>query len=629
MPAAIRSASRSGVVLLFLCVSAWAAEPREIEYLTIEANEGGSSGGHAAIRLDDVVYDFQYHSPGVLRLQRAGVADFLLAYNILQNRGITVSRITVSDDTFTAVRSWFNRRFLTEELEFDTLNDAVADRALVELLLGRGDSAGLELRGTGYFFADGAAIESPTESAALVALRERVQQANGADFLARRRAALHAALTHLTLEAGGSFSRQYRDLMTECLALTALQQALPLQADSFRAPTNDVFQLDDDERVALNRFARQLEDELLALLHSPRPDWGFPLLVGMARLIALRQSIDSGRLVFLDGFAADAAVVPARTLRGRPAMFGDLLEEAGDELGASRAALRRDDTLGEAEFTRIESASTRVDELWQVAVGHRDVRVQVGPLMPARPARRTDVVMLARRSEELERALVAMRQHERDVRQRLEQRYAYNLVGHNCVSEIFRSLNAALAEAAGEATPVSDAAARLASEQTASRSQLGGFIEPGAALTFIPFVSGQAVRHEYRVTATEHLSSYRHRRMAFMYKCENPVLVFLRESNVFTSTVYARNPHDSFFVFFTDAIAARPLFGGLNLAAGLGASVIGLAAVPFDDGEMLRSGVTGVLFSLPELAFINLRKGTFDYVERRYRPVSLAATPAG
>jgi hypothetical protein len=29
------------------------------------------------------------------------------------------------------------------------------------------------------------------------------------------------------------------------------------------------------------------------------------------------------------------------------------------------------------------------------------------------------------------------------------------------------------------------------------------------------------------------------------------------------------------------------------------------------------------------LAFINLRKGTFDYVERAYRPVPAVALPAG
>jgi hypothetical protein len=114
-----------------------------------------------------------------------------------------------------------------------------------------------------------------------------------------------------------------------------------------------------------------------------------------------------------------------------------------------------------------------------------------------------------------------------------------------------------------------------------------------------------------------------------MYRRENPLVVLLRESNTLTSTVYGPNPRDSFFVFFTDAVPARPLLGAVNVAAGLGAGAVGLAALPFDGGRTLVAGVKGVLFSLPELAFVNLRKGTFDYVERAYRPMPAGALPAG
>jgi hypothetical protein len=98
------------------------------------------------------------------------------------------------------------------------------------------------------------------------------------------------------------------------------------------------------------------------------------------------------------------------------------------------------------------------------------------------------------------------------------------------------------------------------------------------------------------------------------------MVVALRESNTLTSPVYEPNPQDSFFLFFADAVAVRPLLGGVNLVAGLGASAAGLALLPFDGGHALLSGMKGALFSLPELAFVNLRKGTFDYVERAYRP---------
>ena len=72
-------------------------------------------------------------------------------------------------------------------------------------------------------------------------------------------------------------------------------------------------------------------------------------------------------------------------------------------------------------------------------------------------------------------------------------------------------------------------------------------------------------------------------------------------------------PRDSIFLFFTDdAVLPRPLFGAVNLVTGLAASAAGLAMLPVDGGEMLWAGLRGALFSLPELIFRNIRKGTFD-----------------
>jgi hypothetical protein len=89
--------------------------------------------------------------------------------------------------------------------------------------------------------------------------------------------------------------------------------------------------------------------------------------------------------------------------------------------------------------------------------------------------------------------------------------------------------------------------------------------------------------------------------------------VFLRESNVVTSTLYRVQPQDSIFLFFTDdLVAPRPLFGAANLLTGLAASAVGLAMWPVDGGETLWAGLRGALFSLPELVFHNIRKGSFD-----------------
>jgi hypothetical protein len=178
------------------------------------------------------------------------------------------------------------------------------------------------------------------------------------------------------------------------------------------------------------------------------------------------------------------------------------------------------------------------------------------------------------------------------------------------VSEIFREVDHALAQAAR-----SDDPERVRAE---SVRRLGGYVEIAGSLVFIPRMSALIVDDTYAVSERERVPSYRDRRVAVMRREENPVWVFLRESNVVTSTLYRPQPRDSIFLFFTDDVGpVRPLFGAVNLVTGLAASVAGVATLPVDGGELLWAGLRGAVSSLPELVFQNIRKGTFDLPEPR------------
>ena len=97
--------------------------------------------------------------------------------------------------------------------------------------------------------------------------------------------------------------------------------------------------------------------------------------------------------------------------------------------------------------------------------------------------------------------------------------------------------------------------------------------------------------------------------------------VYARELNTVTSTVYVPGADDSAFLFFTDGwVLARPFLGAVNLAVALGQSLVGVAELPFRGPESLRSGARGVISSLPELAFFNLRKGSLAFVPRSIAP---------
>ena len=102
---------------------------------------------------------------------------------------------------------------------------------------------------------------------------------------------------------------------------------------------------------------------------------------------------------------------------------------------------------------------------------------------------------------------------------------------------------------------------------------------------------------------------------------EGTLRAALRESNVLTSTLYAPADASGFFVFFTDGRwPLRPLLGAVNLGAALARSGIGVLQLPFDRGRGLRDGLDGALWSVPELFFANIRKGTSEYVPPQLRP---------
>jgi hypothetical protein len=98
--------------------------------------------------------------------------------------------------------------------------------------------------------------------------------------------------------------------------------------------------LDDADVELVGRLAEALEASLVRLVRSSRPDWGFPLLVGMARLVALDETRRAGHWMFLDAFAADELVIPAQQILGRPTL--QALDEARGDFAIVRARLARE-----------------------------------------------------------------------------------------------------------------------------------------------------------------------------------------------------------------------------------------------------------------------------------------------
>lgn len=615
--------------LLVMASGSAAAAARQVEYLYINASEGSASGGHAAIRFGDQVFHFEHRAPGILVLARDGFERFRHLYGDLENRTIRLSRIPVSDETYDLLLAQFTRHHLVQRQRLEALEDVRRDRALIETLR-REDRVAVEGLG---LFVEGAAGEPSAASGdepALVALRARVAARYGPEFIARRSAELVARLAALEPDPPGPlssvtadgeplppsypFSERFRDTSQALAALDVLDGARSRQPGASIAAPSMPIPLQPGEAPVVAKLADALEESLVRLLDTQRPDWGLAMLVGMARLTALRETVRTGEWVVLDALPDDAPTLPRARVARRRLFLTTVRAENQRAFEAARTALlaaaEAAEGFPEGPYARLEATANRWIEVGRALDEDRPLHVQRGVLLPSRPGRPSPARTPRYDPTRLELALEAAARRETESLVALERDYAYNIVARNCVSEIFREVEIALARAAS----TGDRA--LIREESIRR--LGGHVEMAGSLAFIPRISALVVEDTYAVAERLRLASYRDRQIALMRREENAAWVFLRESNVVTSTLYRAQPRDSIFLFFTDdLVAPRPLFGAVNLATGLAASVVGLAMLPVDGGEMLWAGLRGALFSLPELVFQNIRKGSFDLPDER------------
>lgn len=595
-----------------------AEERRYADFVYVDANEGSASGGHVALRLGDRTYHFGHHEPGVLRLDRDESDRFAHVYSALENRNLEILRIEVSAETFGRLRSSFNERYLTEEQEFRVVDGLIRDRALLEDW--RDGEATVAVPGAGYFEATDGSSDSPLDR-----LRARVARRYGGDVVARRRAAareelfaageivaarvppLAAASRHPP--AGYGPHDRAVDAAALLMALSVLEDGASLRGEAVVEVAADGFVLDAPLRGALARVAEQIEDDLVDSMASRRPDVGVVLLVGMARLLALEATLEGDRLVVLDVLPPDAVALSVDEIRARGGRLEPLADELRDELPRVRQVLVRKPVLREADYAALEALVNRHAEIERSRAHGTPLRVARGTLVPVRAAPYPLEPLGDASREALDARVHELASRERALRERLDRTHHYHLLGHNCVSELFAQIERAV-------LPGRVVGSGSAEVERASTDSLGGYIEPGRGLDFIPFRAADRVGATYRLAEQVRLPS--HRRRALMAMGDHGTLTArLRESNVITSTVYAPNVEDSAFLFFTDdVVAARPLLGAANLMYGLGAALVGLPQAPLDGGRSFASGLRGAFWSLPELAFWNVRKGSYFYAPR-------------
>jgi hypothetical protein len=605
------------VVLLSLLLFAGSAHAKLVQFLYVEASEGNSSGGHVAVQLGDEVYHYQYEN-ALIRLFKHKAEAFRVNYQLLQNRTIHIADIAVSDAVYERISSYFKVRFFRQIQQLRHLKALKQDQALslallqwkagkpVTALSVSGYESSLKLPGAGLFYDDGvldslkmvAECDTKSASAIIIAkLKQQLVDRYGKDFLTQNIIATEKALCQLApiapINATSSyaFSERYSDLLNGLLALQVLQKAQSLTNSACFEVNLAGMKLNDAEIRLAEAFQGNLLQSAQSLMVSKRPDWGYALFVTLARLIVIEHSIQTRHWSFLDDTDEKAVAIPQQQLalyakqlqKQRQSDLQDMLETASDLKGDSGAYERR--------YVNLEIAANRYQQ-WLKSDKTGELRYQSEQALPNKSIPLNRFLLTDLSTEQLETAqhhqeLAGERQFEED-----NERNAYHLLTKNCVTALLENINEAVA---GQ-----------------SKLMLGGFIDPQE--NFIPFQAFDSVQATYKVVNIRELTAYRQQALTEMYHREVDSWVYARESNIFSSSLYNYNPDDAWFVFFTDdTVLFRPLFGVVNTLAAGSQSLWGLINLPFDKGRGLKIGARGVLTSLPELAFFNIRKGSYPY----------------
>ena len=625
-------------------------------YLYVDSNEDRASGGHAAIRIGDDVFHFQYER-GLMRLDWDDWRDFELDYRGFQNRTLHASRVAVTADTEARLHSAFRLRHLSRSRQIELLDDARADRDLVAALLDPGRPA-LRLPGLGFFESDPGAVGSKG-SRAIRGLRDAIAsdaRTNSNESWAPlppmpRMATMTrttrmtrivdiesalAALPALAMDLAAEdferdafprprypFHARYADLVAARRALEVLAESASLRADalSSRAEVSGDVRgsaLTPHERDRLEESAAALEAQLVELARGTRPDWGPALLLGMARLAAMEASLRRGEWLLLDVFGPESERLEIGERRRE--LLPALAAHAQADWRTARERFIAAEGFDEVAHTALEENLSRWLELRRALAGASEIRIARDRQLPRRigPLAQPDVPFALKRAG-LSR-LAAMEHSLAIAESEAKAGLGYRLITRNCVSELFAlvddTMKKSLQEQGLPAIPEA-----VVSEST---RRLGGYVSATFLPGVIPFVASHRVRKHWRVTETRELLSLRRQSARELREAASTPWVALRESNTLTSTLYVPGEEDSFFVFFTDdTVALRPVLGALNLSAALAGAGVGILRAPFDRGRSLDASLRGALFSLPELAFQNIRKGTSEWATRASMPQPL------
>ncbi len=579
-----------------------------LDFIYIDANIGESAGGHAAIRLGDTVFHYQFYRDHLFRLVREKWKDFRYVYNDLENRSLYMVRVKIFPETAKKIHDHFTRLYLVQSAHLNILSSLENDMSLITLFL-KGKNF-ISVAGGGFFAKKKDRCRYGEELLKAVVRKYGPNYLkNRMNYLLQKRLTLKMPVrikveNQLSAENfpvnPPSYSQQYTEISIMRYALCVLAETFCICPAAITDPAgfdkSGECDLSSREQKRLEDFARKLMITVTELAASPRPDAGYPLLLAMARYHVVRLCLDKNRLVLPHVFSPEAEIIEKNVVKKKQKLIRNLKDRAKRVFIAVRRDVFRKD-IDEFSYNRLENSGGRYYEFLLGLRYGRDIRVERGRLIPSMTGK-IPVTPPEISPNITEHMVKTAKSNLKKYLAGLKKLYGYDLITANCVTELVHNVNKSF------------------EDKKEAKQALGGYMEPDEALIFIPFRMFEQARKKFAFSKTKILPSYRKRMLKKMYAREDMAGVYLREFNTISSTIYKSVEGDTRFLFFTDDILVpRPVYGIFNIVYGAVHAGAGIFTFPTDKGTLISEGLRGILFSLPELFFFNIRKGSYEFVK--------------
>jgi hypothetical protein len=565
----------------FLCIliHPLASTPKKLfKYIYIDANAGQSSGGHSAILLEDFVYHFQYYPDSIFHLVREPFSSFQKMYGVIGNRSIFIHEIELDEKDYEKFRFAWNRFYFQQSKEILDLQNKENDLILLDALYLDGQ---LSLKGAGYF--------KKNTSSTLPKFQLKNSQLQ-----------IQKTFWENTLKNMSSPDQLNKESIS-VYYLNALyyQMVWEIISGKYEFSQEGVFEWEEIEKnptqkkellVKMKSLSNLWKKQIQDKIQNPDQYSGYSLLILLARWYVVEKSLSEDKIYFLDSFSDNHSYLPFENLKKEK--YSSRVKNQFATLFSEQVVDFLKGEVSNPSYAFLEDRANRFHEFERALLEKRDLRTTFELLLPSRkgfvPLENTltwDSYQTKRfRSQES----FARKQNE------LQKKYPFDLFRINCTTELFRYFYEITEQ-----------------DPETSKQFYGGWVPIENSLHFIPFMAYHSVGKEFRVIASPKILSYRKQKLRDL-KNKNDWKALLLESNTLTSSLYEFNEEDTLFLFFTDdTILGRPIAGVFNLSFGLIETLLGVGKLPFDEGKTLGKGIQGIFFSVPELFFFNIRKGTF------------------